>query len=154
MSALEVFDYEVEVLDLERLRRGFGSEALRGAFEVMDPRANIELSEDRESTLVRIGGHEFPGRVVLAMVGGGASLAVVETWDMPRPDSHRVDPGVFTSPPTLSDQFTGVRAYIAAHVPSGTAINRVVAEIFHQSLESFEHGTPDALPLLLRPEQA
>lgn len=114
MPALEVFDYDVEILDMDRLRRGVAVEALRGAFDVIDPQTSVEPSEDRETPLVKIGGHEFPGRVVLAMLGGGATIAVVETWDMPRPDSHRVSGGI-ANPPTLADDFTGVRAYVAAH---------------------------------------
>lgn len=151
MANLEVHQFEVAVLDIDRLRRGIGAQAMTGSLELFDRRANVELDEDWEEPLVQIGGYALAGRVSLAVMGSGATFAVVQTWDMPRPAKYRDMPDAEELAPTMADDITGVRAYILAYAYDGAAKNRVVAEIWDRNLTDFEHDAVDALPMLLHP---
>lgn len=150
MAALEVFPFEVSILDMDRFNRGVGANALRGYLHIIDPLAEVELTEDWESPLVRIGGHDFPGRVELALLGGGATLAVVQTWDIPRPPKYYAVPGAAELPPTMADDITGAHGYILAHTPSGRAAPLVATEIWDRNLTDFEHSALGAQSLLLQ----
>lgn len=152
MPLLEAFQFDVEVLDKDSLRRALGAGAIIGALDIFDPHTNIEQDEDWITPLVRIGGIEFPGRVCLSILGSGAKLAIVQTWDMPRPDIYRDIPGGADLPPTMSDSTTAVRAYSLVYANDCSTNNRVVAELWARQISSFEHDVTASLPLLLQPE--
>lgn len=150
MAALEAYYFNVEVLDNERVRRGVGANAVIGALNLIEPRSKVEKEEDWQNPLVWIGGRGFPGFVCLSIVGDGAPLAVVQTWDMPRPDKYRKIPGGAALAPTMSDNTTGVSAFILANLADYSAKNIVVAKIWQRNLAQSEHRPVDALPLLLQ----